>query len=178
MAINIRKDGSLYLAQVVDDYNALIDAGLTTEKHRDKTSQQNGTDLIPCSTPLIIPAIAVMTSDGYYACLNAIQGILSEHMRDSSAHLKTDSSNFNFDGYAFAHSATTAYALANCIKLNYNSHGSQSGVHLNADSSHQISSNDATSPATLVTLITEFISDINAHIAAAGANQRIVLVPD
>ena len=47
MAINIRKDGSLYLAQVVDDYNALIDAGLTTEKHRDKTSQQNGTDLIP-----------------------------------------------------------------------------------------------------------------------------------
>jgi hypothetical protein len=176
MAINIRKDGSLFLSGVVTAYNTVVDAGLTSQVHKDKTSQQNGTDLVPSSTPLLITAIT-MTTDGYYTAANNIQGVLMAHFADDSAHLIADIVNVDFDGYARASSAATAYALVNAIKLNYNNHGTETSVHLNNDSSHDITSPDANSEASLVTLLAELRTDINAHIADAGLTQRYQLVP-
>ena len=177
MAIHIRKDGSLFLPTVVDAYAALADSALTTEVHRDKTAKQTGTSITPASTLITISAV-VMTEDGYINAVNDIRGVLGLHFADGSAHEIADIVNVGFeDGYAVASTLATAYLLANAMKLNYNNHGAETDVHVNNDSSHDLTSPDASSVASLATLVLEMRTDINAHIADAGTTQRYLLVP-
>lgn len=177
MSVKYRKDGSLFLANMVDGYAAFIDTRLSTEVHRDKTAAETGTTLLPTSTPLVIDAIATQDLDGYMTAVNQIKHYLKLHIDDDSAHLIADTTNDNFDGYAEATTLSTAELLANAIKIDYNAHRSQSGVHLNNDSGHQTTSNVATSLSTLGTLVGEERTDINAHLADAGATPRPKLVP-
>ena len=176
MAIDIRLDGSLFLAGVVTAYNTLVDVGLTTQKHRDKTAVQNGSSLLPSSTPLLLAYS--WSVDGYSKAVNEMQGALYQHMQDASAHLKVDAVNVNFDGYAIASKLATEMALANAIKVDYNNHGSQSGVHLNNDASHQIAAGDATDELSLGVLLSDINTKLTAHLAASGLTQRYNLIAD
>ena len=180
MAINIRKDGSLFLEGVVTAYNTLVDAALTTQSHRDKTSKQNGTAFVPSSTPLLIAGV---TTDAYTCNALAIElkGVLSFHIADTSAHLIADIVDVNFDGYAVGNPASTnvtnSIALANAIKVDYSAHMTQTSVHLNNDVTNTIAAPDATEINSLKTLLADLKAKINLHDAASGLKQRYVLIP-
>lgn len=62
---------------------------------------------------------------------------------------------------------TTANTLANELKADFNTHLDESGVHLNDDSTNEITAADATNEATLVTLVGAIKAAHNAHVAAA-----------
>lgn len=61
---------------------------------------------------------------------------------------------------------TTANALLNEEKADYNTHLSESGVHINDDSTNTVTAADATDLASSITLANEIKADYNAHIAA------------
>jgi len=178
MAINIRKDGSLFIDQVVTAYDALVDGALTSQVHRDKTAKQTGTSFIPASTAITISAVTPLTQDGYDTSVNFMRGLLYQHMLDTSAHLIADTTNINFDGYTEASDLATSIALANAIKVDYTAHMTQSGVHLNNDVTNAITAPDATIFSELGTLLIDMRTKLNAHIASAGLVQRFVIVPD
>jgi len=177
MAIHIRQDGSLFLDTVVTAYAVLADSVLSSEVHRDKTATQTGTATAPASTLLTISSVD-MDEDGYFATANEVKGVLKTHFADESAHEVVDEENVGFqaDGYAPATDSASAYLLVNAMKVNYNLHGAETSVHVNDDSSHQLSSADATNEATLADLVVEMQTDINAHVADAGLTQRYLLV--
>ena len=180
MAINIRKDGSLFLEGVVTAYNTLVDAGLSTEIHLDKTSKQNGTAFVPSSTPLLITGA---TTNAYTCNALAIEikGVFSFHIADTSAHLVIDGVNVNFDGYAVGNplttSVTNSIALANAIKDCYIRHMVQTSVHLNNDAVNTMAAPECTDLNSLKTLLADLKAKINAHIASAGLTQRYRLIP-
>lgn len=57
----------------------------------------------------------------------------------------------------------TAYTLINELKADYNTHLTESGVHLKNDSTNSVSSADANSQGSLNTLANEIKTDMNAH---------------
>ena len=176
MAIKIRENREDLTHTLITDLNAATDAALTTQKHRDKTSVPTGDWFTASSTPLLIDAI-VDTLDGYCTAVTQIKGVTYFHFNDDSAHLVVDDVNINFDGYVNAYDLATCYLLANAVKVDYNLHGTQSGVHLNNDAGNQISASDATDVASLRTLLADERAKINAHLAAAGLTQRYVIIP-
>ncbi|MCP3681243.1 MAG: hypothetical protein GY861_01005 [bacterium] len=57
----------------------------------------------------------------------------------------------------------TAIALANAFKATYNSHCGSTAEHASADAVNTTAAADATNLATLITLITELLTDYDAH---------------
>ena len=178
MAIKIRKSQLASEPAVVAAINALLDANLSTQVHRDKTSTPAGDSLNPSSTLLAIASAAASSLGTSITLANEIKGVLAVHMADTSAHLVADSTNVNFDGYALASNLATGIALANAIKVDYEAHRVDTSSHVNADSTHTISASAATDQNSLNTLLNELKSDINAHIADGGSVQRLVLIDD
>lgn len=184
MAKEIRNDGSLFLATLVSNYNTLVDSLLTTQKHRDKTSQQTGTYLVPASTPITIPAFAFTADedgpieDGYIAGVNSVRQVLDEHLKDDSAHEVADTVNVLYaDGYDYpVLTLDDAIVLANLIKVDYTAHLDQTDVHVNDDATNTIVADDATDIDELGVLLLDFRSKINSHMASAGATQRFKIV--
>lgn len=177
MSIKIRKAQLASEPAVVAAVNALIDANLSTQVHRDKTSVESGTALSPAST--------AMTIDGYATDLassislaNELKGKLAYHLADDSAHLIADDVNVNFDGYALASDLATVELLANAMKVDYTAHLSQSGVHLNNDSTNTITAADATDQSTSNLLLNDIATKLTAHMGNAGSVQRLVLIGD
>ncbi len=68
---------------------------------------------------------------------------------------------------------TSANTLLNEIKSDYNDHLTESGVHLNNDSTNAVSSADASDLGTSITLANEIKTDYNAHVAAAMSTPAI-----
>lgn len=178
MAIKIRKAQLASEPAIVAAINALIDANLSTQVHRDKTSTPAGDSLNPSSSVLQVTAANATNLATSITLANEIKGILSVHMADSSAHLEADETNVNFDGYALASSEATVIALANAMKVDHNAHCADTNVHVNADGTNTVSSSDATDQSSANTLLNELKGDLNAHIANAGLVQRLVLIDD
>jgi len=61
----------------------------------------------------------------------------------------------------------TALTLANELKADYNTHRTESGVHLNNDTTNAVAATDATDLASLLTLVNEIKADSNAHVATS-----------
>lgn len=74
---------------------------------------------------------------------------------------------------ADADDQTSANTLLNELKADYNTHLSESGVHINDDSTNTVSAANATDLATSITLANEIKADYNAHIAAVMATPPI-----
>lgn len=94
------------------------------------------------------------------------------HVNDTLAHGTADTTNVTL----LTDPATdldSAIDLANDLKAKYNAHRSQSGVHLNNDSGHAISSSDASDQNSLNTLLNELKTDLNAHMADAVAGTSL-----
>jgi len=62
---------------------------------------------------------------------------------------------------------STANTLLNEIKADYNTHLTESGVHLNDDSTNTVTAADASDLATSITLSNEIKADYNAHVIVA-----------
>ena len=181
MSIKYRKSAEFNAQLFATEVNLLLDAALTTQVHRDKTSVPTGDWFTPSSTPLLI-AGATTNLETCVALTNELKGALYFHMNDDSAHLVVDSVNVAFDGYQvdgyIAASTTFAQSVlcANAMKLNYNSHMAQSGVHQNNDSTHTVTASASTDLASLKTLLADLKSKVNLHFADAGTTQRLVYV--
>lgn len=177
MSIKIRKTSSAIEAPLVNAVNALLDASLTTQKHRDKTSTPTGDTFTPTSTPLLVTGVTTDQTT-CNALANEIKGILGFHFRDDSAHLIADTVNDICDGYADGYATTLAkcLTLANAEKADYNSHMAESGVHVNDDATNTVTAADADDLAKLKTLLADIKTQVNAHMANAGTVQRLVLV--
>jgi hypothetical protein len=178
MAIKIRKAQLASEPAVVAAINALIDARLTTQVHRDKTSTPAGDSLNPSSATLQVTAANASNLATSLTLVTNLKGVLAVHCADTSAHLVADTTNDAFDGYAAASDLATAIALANAIKVDYTAHIANTSVHLNADSTNTVAASAATDQSSLNTLLNELKTDINAHINLAGSVQRLVLVDD
>lgn len=178
MSIKIRKAQLASEPAVASAINALIDARLSTQVHRDKTSIPAGDSLNPSSTVLQVTAANASDLATSITLANSIKGILGVHMADSSAHLEADLTNINFDGYALASDLATVIALANAMKVNHNAHCANTDCHLNADSTNTVSASAASDQSSSNTLLNELKSDLNAHIANAGLIQRLILIDD
>lgn len=74
---------------------------------------------------------------------------------------------------ATASDQTTANALLNELKTDYNTHLSESAVHLNNDGTNDVTSANATDLATSITLANEIKADFNAHVVAAMSTPPI-----
>lgn len=177
MSIKIRKAQLASEPAVVAAINALIDANLSTQIHRDKTSIPAGDSLNPSSTPLGVDGYATGLASSI-ALANELKGVLAFHMADSSAHEVADSVNVNFDGYALATNLSTVQLLANAMKVDYTAHLSQSGCHVNNDSTNTITAADATDQSTSNLLLNNIATKLEAHMADAGAVQRLIIVDD
>jgi hypothetical protein len=151
-------------------FNALYDSLLTTEIHRDKTCTQSNF-LDPTLTTLSVTAANASDYPTTYVVANQLKAVLAIHMADDSAHLVADTTNTNFDGYALATTNDTANALLNAILDDYTAHCTQSGCHVNNDSTNTISAPIATDQSSAVTLANELKQDINAHIANGGTGR-------
>jgi len=183
MSIKIRKAQLASESAVVSAINALLDANLSTQVHRDKTATPAGDSLNPSSTVLTVSAAnASSLSTSLTLALN-IQGVLAVHFADDSAHLVADAVNVNFDGYAIDNTSgttqlATAILLANAMKVDYEAHRVSTVFHVNADSTHTISASAATDQTSLNTLLNELKTDVTAHVADGGSVQRLVLIND
>jgi hypothetical protein len=62
---------------------------------------------------------------------------------------------------------TTANALANELKADFNTHLTETGVHLKNDVTNAVTAADATDQGTLETLLADIKAMNNAHVAAA-----------
>jgi hypothetical protein len=62
---------------------------------------------------------------------------------------------------------TTANTLANELKADFNTHLTESGVHLNNDSTNTVTAANATTLGTLETLLADIKAMNNAHVSAA-----------
>ena len=155
--------------------NSLLDAALTTEIHRDKTSVPGGTWKTPTSTPLTVAGLTTDLATCEALC-EELRGVLKFHFADSSAHEVIDSVNLAFDGYMAAITQAKAILIANAMKLNYNSHKTQSTVHVNSDVTNLVTASAATDLNSLKTLLADIKTQVNLHMADAGLTQRAVYI--
>ncbi len=178
MSIKIRKAQLASESPVVAAINALLDANLSTQVHRDKTATPAGDALNPSSTVLTVSAANATDLATSLTLVNNIKGVLAVHLADTSAHLEADTTNDNFDGYALGTDLASAILLANAIKVDYTAHIASTVFHVNADSTNTVSASAATDQSSLNTLLNEVKGDLTAHIADGGSVQRLVLIDD
>jgi hypothetical protein len=103
--------------------------------------------------------------DGVYFLTGELVTDYNAHCADAVSHLAADTAN---DGAALptANSWAAIYVALNALKTAYNTHDAESGTyHPAAGTAHQITSADATTPASASTLANELKSDFTAHIA-------------
>ena len=107
-----------------------------------------------------------ITHIGIDACNILLGELITDynlHCANVTAHIAADTAN---DGVALqlGDSLAEMYVAANALKAAYNAHDAETGAyHGAAGSAHQTAANDATTHATLVTLLNELKSDYEAH---------------
>lgn len=179
-----RKNVDAALRAVVQQYNALHQATISTSVdgyHRDISGVASGDFSAPGSSNLQVSAASATDLATSLTLVLNIQGVLHDHFADDSAHLKADSVNVAFDGYAIDNTSgatqlSSAILMANAIKLNYNAHLTQSGVHLKSDTANNVSTSDATDQSSLDTLLNAMKTKVNAHIVSGPTVGRVKLI--
>lgn len=99
--------------------------------------------------------------------------IFPGHALDALAHVAADSTNGALTAARPATTLAEAITLANELKADYNAHLTQSGVHLNNDSTNSIAASNASDQSSLNTLVNELRTDMAAHIASAVAGYSL-----
>lgn len=171
MSIRVRKNANPIEFAAAQAVNALIDAKLTTEVHRDKTSLPGTDIMLPTSSVLQVTAANASDLPTCITLANQMRSIMNVHFADSSAHLVADTVS---SLAPVASDLATVITLANSLKSVYNVHGVSTTYHLNADTT--IATTNASDLATSITLLNAEKTKFNSHINAGGAIQRIVLV--
>lgn len=115
-------------------------------------------------------------ADVFYGPASTTSSPFPGHALDALAHVAADSTNGALTAARPATSLATAITLANEIKADYNAHLTQSGVHLNNDSTNTISSSNASDQSSLNTLLNELRTNMAAHIASAVAGYSLRII--
>jgi hypothetical protein len=192
MSISVSKEVSELVNALVLAHNSLQSQTVADGYHRDLSQVTTGNFQDPSTivlTTLQVAGTAAAQSDTMLLA-NQELAVLHMHFEDAQAHLKADTVNDGYlDGYSFldgylAASATSQLASLevnlNAMKVLYEAHRVQSGVHPNNDTGNVIVAADATDLASAKTLALDLKAKINAHISNAGSNgnaPRINIVP-
>lgn len=140
---NIREDVANAIAGTTSVFHKGIDEG-SLERNADATDLPTALVLVNSLRTIVVAHLASTGFQGAHAVASG---------EAIAAPVATD--------------LATAETLANELKADYNTHLTESGVHLNNDSTNAVSSADATDLGTLLTLVNEIKADSNAHVAAA-----------
>lgn len=171
MSVKVRFTGLPLEFAVANAVNAVIDARLTTEVHRDKTSLAGSDVLNPTSSVLQVTAANASDLPTCIVLANQMRSIMNVHFLDASAHKVADTVS------ALGPVATdlaSVIVLANSLKSVYNVHGVSTTYHVNADTT--IATANASDLATSITLLNAEKTKFNSHISAGGTIQRLELV--
>lgn len=172
MARSVRRTDGSVRAALVEEYNKLrldmlkLKAG--TIFHADATTAVTAD--LPSATTTLTAVNRV----------NAVRTAYILHIASAcsastgqGAHIAADSTNTIG---AAATDEASAITLANDIKSKFNTHRASTSYHPTADSTHAISSTDASDAASLYTLVNELYTDVAAHIASGMTSSAINLV--
>ena len=133
-------------------------ANVTTVFHKVNPASVGSTlPAVPTDLPTVITFV------------NALKVVLNQHLPsagDLGAHRTASATSISS---ADATDQTTANTLINEEKADYNTHLTESGVHINNDATNNTTAANATDLATSITLATELRTDYLAHTAAAVA---------
>lgn len=177
-------DSALVYALItkVNQLQDALESTVTDSYHRSRTSVSTTQSFeTPTSVSLSVTA-ANATNLATSLTLGAnIRGVMAYHFADADAHLKADIVNVDFttDGYGLqAGTVGAVVAFANCAKVDFNRHLSQSGVHRKTDT-NVIATADATDQTSADTLLNAIKAALNTHMAGAPPVGRISInIPD
>lgn len=111
--------------------------------------------------------------DGVYYLAGELTTDYVLHCADTAAHMAADTVNNSLN--VLDSSWANIYTMLNALKAAYNAHDAESGTyHGAAGSAHQITSADASTPASAVTLANELRSDYEAHRAEGDTLYTLV----
>lgn len=160
---------------LVNMANALHDQKFLSDGyyHRDKTSSQSTVDG-SVSTLLTVTAANASNLGTSLTLGNELRGVFSFHCKDDSSHLVKDTVN-DIDGYAQATTLLTLQTLLNAMKVKYNAHLSQSGVHVNNDP-NTVGTADATDQSSANTLANALKAALNIHLGSGPGVGRVVVL--
>jgi hypothetical protein len=172
MSLKVRKgiEPASLLKTVALAFNALREAVVSTNIHYDITRaavddpmEPTLPDAIACSTVAATNAATAVT------LVNDVKHIYDRHAPDTYAHGTTASASITI---ANATDVTTGIALANNILTVYAAHRTASNVHATNDTVNLVTAATCTNTATLITLVNDEVTHLNAHITAglAGAH--------
>lgn len=100
------------------------------------------------------------------ALTKALLTAYAQHRTDPLHHRAADSTNTVESGVAAVVGLPSAITAANQLKVAFNAHRSQAGVHWSNDASHAVTSPDATDQSSLNTLLNEMKGNVNGHFAS------------
>lgn len=189
---NIRTQVDAALYALVSAFNLLHDEVTSVESldgyHRDQTVTVGGDFKSPTFTTLKVVSAVGSTQDGYSTLANEICGVLHKHFQDDSAHLIVDTVNDGYlDGYYLisgspiqpepgfeflpigSESLSDLMNAANALKVAFNAHLSQSGVHVSNDSGNVVGTANATDLASSGALVSALKSAVNLHMWGTGS---------
>lgn len=148
-------------ALIVDAYNAVRVQLAGTKAHLE-------------STPLLVVGANASDEAGAIVLGNEITDVLTAHIPNAYAHKAAIAAVL---GIAGAVTAEEAYTAANANKAAYNTHRALTTAHYTVDSTNVVDVVDATTEGTLVALVNQLKSMINAHAANTVSGTVYVLVP-
>lgn len=180
------KDANSLAYALVSAFNTLHDgyAASVVQFHRDLTSTYTGSDYTnPTSTVLTVTAASATNLATSITLVNNILGVFHSHCKDDSSHLIKDTVNDpQLDGYSLV--VTTGVTMTdtaavvvnvNALKILFNAHLTQAGVHVNNDGTNTVSTAAATDLASAETLLNAMKTAVNAHMASGPSFGRIRL---
>lgn len=178
MAIQIPKFGRAAAFVLVTQFNALkreINAALSSPKvHADVTSKVSSPD--PDAPTVTADVITAVAGDGTLPTLLAncanIQATYLRHITDKVAHKTAETA----PALTTATDLTSAIALLNAVKADFNTHIASTTYHYAADGTNTIATADATNQASADTLAGSIKTAFNAHIVLALQTASITLV--
>lgn len=177
MAISSRNTDQELMLAIAKAHNALQDALSQSLSdgyfHRDLTQTTSSPIFTVGSivvTPVVVSAANATSLPTSITLSNQLFGILNQHMSDGEAHLKSDGVNLQtLDGYQtqLASNLSTVEVLLNALKVIYNKHLTQAGVHQNNDTTNTVSTANATDQTTANALANALKTALNAHMGSA-----------
>lgn len=139
----------------------------------------------PVFTTVSVTAAAATDLPTTVTLANQLRGVLKMHLTDTSAHLKSDSVNDGYvdgyshfmDGYSALQPAAFGVAqlvlasnILNVVKIAFNAHRTQSGVHVSNDNGNVVSTANATDLASAEALAIALKAALNLHMGSGPAS--------
>ena len=120
-------------------------------------------------------ADAAVTLATVLTLANSLRALIITHWASTGYHGVHMTASAQAFTAPVATDQTEANALLTEMKADYNTHLSESGVHINDDSTNTVTSANATDLASSIALANEIKADYNAHIVAIMATPLVEL---